>query len=153
MLFATALQSLITELAMFPLVILGTQLCPTGIEASAFGCMMALFNLGFTISNLIGGLVMHMLGITSIHFNHIGIFVGICGVSMLIPLLFQHVLLPPLPLDAVWKTSDELTQVRLSREHHDHDDRGYQHTSEPRARDDNVSDVHTPGSESVDPFA
>lgn len=74
------------KIALMPIMVLATQLCPTGVEATLFALMMAVLNLGHLISHELGAVLTQVLGVTEQNFEHLGLLVLITSLSTLLPL-------------------------------------------------------------------
>jgi folate/biopterin transporter len=83
------------QIAFLPVLVLSARLCPAGIEASLFALLMSIWNLSGLVSQELGALLTHWLGVTETNFDHLWLLVVITNLSTLLPLP----LLGWLPLD------------------------------------------------------
>lgn len=81
------------QIAFMPILVLSARLCPEGIEASFFALLMSIWNLAGLISNELGALLTHWLGVTETNFEHLWLLLLITNLSSLLP-LFLIKLLP-----------------------------------------------------------
>ena len=58
-----------------PISILACRMCPKNIEGTMFAMVTATWNLGSNISNLLGGLVMEVFGVTDTNFDNLSYMV------------------------------------------------------------------------------
>jgi len=78
--------SAIGEVALMPILVLATRLCPAGIEATFFALIMSIFNLAGFLSYQLGGLLTALLGITETNFDQLWLLVILTNLSTLLPL-------------------------------------------------------------------
>jgi folate/biopterin transporter len=76
------------QIAFMPVLVLSARLCPEGIEASLFALLMSIFNLAGLLSNELGALLTHVLGVTERNFDQLWLLILICNLSSLLPLIF-----------------------------------------------------------------
>jgi folate/biopterin transporter len=76
------------QIAFMPVLVLSARLCPPGIEASLFALLMSVWNLSGLLSQELGALLTHWLGITETNFDKMWILVLITNLSTLLPLPF-----------------------------------------------------------------
>lgn len=81
------------QIAFMPVLVLSARLCPEGIEASFFALLMSIWNLAGLISNELGALLTHWLGVTETNFENLWLLLLITNLSSLLP-LFLIKLLP-----------------------------------------------------------
>ena len=74
------------KIAFMPILVLSARLCPPGVEATLFALLMAVLNLGGLVSNELGALLTHWLGITETHFERLWLLVLLTNLSTLLPL-------------------------------------------------------------------
>lgn len=84
------------QIAFMPVLVLSARLCPEGIEASFFALLMSIWNLGGLLSQELGALLTHWLGVTENNFDNLWLLLLITNLSTLLPLP----LLKLLPNDA-----------------------------------------------------
>ena len=76
------------QIAFMPILVLSARLCPKGIEATLFALLMSIWNLSMLLSQELGSLLTHWLGVTETNFDNMWILVVITNLSTLLPLLF-----------------------------------------------------------------
>ncbi len=74
------------QIAFMPVLVLAARLCPPGIEATLFALLMSAFNLAGFLSQELGSLLMHALGVTEDDFSHLGLLLVLTNLSTLLPL-------------------------------------------------------------------
>lgn len=74
------------QIAFMPVLVLSARLCPPGIEATLFALLMSVFNLSGLVSNELGAILTHWLGISEFQFENLWILVLIANLSTLLPL-------------------------------------------------------------------
>lgn len=74
------------EINWMPILVLACRLCPKNIEGTMYAMLMALFNIGGTISKQLGALFVWMLGITDKNFDNLWIMILITCFSLILPL-------------------------------------------------------------------
>ncbi len=77
-----------TEINTMPILVLACRLCPKNIESTMYALIMAIINLGGSVSQLSGGLLMGYMGINDKNFDNLWILCLITNLFMLIPLPF-----------------------------------------------------------------
>lgn len=75
------------QVLMMPTLVLSARICPQGLEATLYACLMSLLNAGSATSDALGGLLTHLLGVTSSDFNHLFGLVLLCSCLSGIPLV------------------------------------------------------------------
>ena len=58
-----------------PISILACRMCPKNIEGTIYAMVMATWNLGSNISNLLGSFVMRSFGVTATNFDNLSYMV------------------------------------------------------------------------------
>lgn len=76
------------KIAFMPILVLAARLCPPGVEATLFALLMSISNFGGLLSNQLGALLTHWLGVTETNFDNLGLLVVISSASRFLPLLF-----------------------------------------------------------------
>lgn len=76
------------KIAWMPILVLAARLCPPGVEATFFALLMSIHNLGGLLSNQLGALLTHWLGVTETNFDNLWLLVVISSASRFLPLLF-----------------------------------------------------------------
>lgn len=74
------------QIAFMPVLILSARLCPPGIEATLFALLMSILNLSGLLSQELGALLTHFLGVTETNFDNLWVLVTIANFSTLLPL-------------------------------------------------------------------
>lgn len=74
------------QIAFLPVLVLSARLCPPGIEASLFALLMSIWNLSGLLSQELGALLTHALGVTETNFDRLWLLVIITNLSTLLPL-------------------------------------------------------------------
>jgi folate/biopterin transporter len=92
------------QIAYMPVLVLAARLCPPGVEATFFALLMSITNLGGLVSNELGAVLMHQLGITETNFDAMWLLVVIANLSHLLPLPFLSWLPAGDSLDETAKT-------------------------------------------------
>ncbi|MGQ9838013.1 MAG: folate/biopterin family MFS transporter [Cyanobacteriota bacterium] len=85
------------QIAFMPVLVLAARLCPAGIEATLFALLMSAFNLAGFLSQELGSLLMHGLGVTETDFSALGFLLILTNLSTLLPLPFLNWLPEGLP--------------------------------------------------------
>jgi len=78
------------EIAFLPFMVLAARLCPPGIEATMFALLMSFWNLARLVSQELGALLTHLLGVTETNFDLLWLLVLVTNASTLLPLLGLH---------------------------------------------------------------
>ncbi|MEN9231186.1 MAG: folate/biopterin family MFS transporter [Thermostichus sp. DG02_5_bins_236] len=86
------------QIAFMPVLVLAARLCPPGIEATLFALLMSVFNLAGFLSQELGSLLMHGLGVTETDFSALGLLLILTNLSTLLPLPFLAWLPEGIPL-------------------------------------------------------
>jgi folate/biopterin transporter len=74
------------QIAFLPVLVLSARLCPVGIEASLFALLMSIWNLSGLVSQELGSLLTHWLGVTENEFQNLWLLVVVVNLSTLLPL-------------------------------------------------------------------
>jgi folate/biopterin transporter len=80
--------SVMGQIAFLPVLVLSARLCPPGVEASLFALLMSIINLSNLLSQEMGALLTHWLGVTETNFDKLWLLVLITNISTLLPLPF-----------------------------------------------------------------
>ncbi|OCQ99410.1 folate-biopterin transporter [Oscillatoriales cyanobacterium USR001] len=83
---------MVGQIAYMPLLVLSAQLCPEGVEATLFALLMSVLNLAGLVSNELGALLTHWLGVTATNFDNLWLLILIAKLSHLLPLPFLGLL-------------------------------------------------------------
>jgi folate/biopterin transporter len=95
------------QIAFMPILVLAARICPAGIEATLFALLMSALNLAGIVSQELGAILMHWLGVTETDFTAMPTLVLIANATTLLPLPF----LGWLPDDAAVTTQSEAEYV------------------------------------------
>ena len=74
------------QIAFMPVLVLSARLCPSGIEATLFALLMSIWNLSGLLSQELGALLTHWLGVTETNFDNLWLLVVLTNLSTLLPL-------------------------------------------------------------------
>ncbi|VWU48638.1 folate transporter 2, putative [Hepatocystis sp. ex Piliocolobus tephrosceles] len=77
----------ITEIQLLPLFILTANVCQPGLEASVFATILSIKNLGSLTKKGTSSLLTYMMAIDSYNFDHLSLYIFICGLFLLSSLL------------------------------------------------------------------
>jgi hypothetical protein len=83
---------MVGQIAYMPLLVLSAQLCPEGVEATLFALLMSVLNLAALVSNELGALLTHWLGVTATNFDNLWLLILITKLLTLLPLPFLGLL-------------------------------------------------------------
>jgi hypothetical protein len=78
--------TLISQFITMPMVVLGAQICPVGVEGTLYALLMSITNFGGVISSEWGSLFTNMFGVTSTDFSNLWKLLLLCNMSDLIPI-------------------------------------------------------------------
>lgn len=78
------------QIAFMPVLVLSARLCPLGVEATLFALLMSVYNLSGLLSQELGALLTHWLGVTETNFDRLWLLVVITNLSTLLPLPFLN---------------------------------------------------------------
>lgn len=87
------------QIAFMPVLVLGANICPPGVEASLYAALMSVNNLSGGLGNIMGGLATKTLGVTESNFDNLPLLIVLTNLSGLLPLPFLF-LLPKQRTDA-----------------------------------------------------
>ncbi|KAH9253635.1 hypothetical protein BASA81_008471 [Batrachochytrium salamandrivorans] len=88
------ISPMISRWNVMPMLILASQLCPTGVEATFFAMTMGLSNFGGTLGEYFGVGLMEWFGLGAHQYDQLGEFVIARSLCRLLPLLLIPLLLP-----------------------------------------------------------
>lgn len=98
---SSAVQTVVFELAWLPGMLIISQLCPAGKEATMFALLAGSGNLGMNLGGYFGAFLLHLLGVApngsaaeSAQFDKLWIAALIAGMAPCLPLLLIRVLVP-----------------------------------------------------------
>ena len=74
------------QIAFMPVLVLSARLCPAGVEATLFALLMSIWNLSGLLSQELGALLTHWLGVSETNFDNLWLLVVITNLSTLLPL-------------------------------------------------------------------
>ncbi|MEM1425597.1 MAG: folate/biopterin family MFS transporter, partial [Cyanobacteria bacterium P01_H01_bin.130] len=69
------------QIAFMPVLVLAARLCPPGVEATLFALLMSVLNLSGAVSQELGALLTHLLGVTESNFDNLWLLVTITSLS------------------------------------------------------------------------
>lgn len=78
--------TLISQFITMPMVVLGAQICPVGVEGTLYALLMSITNFGGVISSEWGSLFTNMFGVTSTNFTNLWKLLLLCNLSDIIPI-------------------------------------------------------------------
>ncbi|CAL5221093.1 g3223 [Coccomyxa viridis] len=90
------------RLALMPLVVLASRICPKGVEATVFGMLMSLHIASFNTGKVLGSVLTTAFSVTSTNFTNLAPLVLVCAIARFLPLPLL-LLLP----DKVTQSEDE----------------------------------------------
>jgi len=82
------------ELGHMPLRVMAARVCPVGVEATLFACLMAVANLAHLVSEAGAGLLTRAFGVTKSDMGALSALVITCAVIHAVPVLFIPCLVP-----------------------------------------------------------
>lgn len=88
----SAILTVMGQIAFMPVLVLSARLCPAGVEATLFALLMSILNLSGLVSQELGALLTHWLGVTESNFDKMWLLVLITNISSLFPLVFLNLL-------------------------------------------------------------
>ena len=92
-----ALISIVGQIMMMPICVLGARLCPEGIEGSLYSTLMSVSNFGGLIATWAGaGLTAHF-GVTGDNFSNLWQLSVMCTAFTLVPLACVRLVPPVIP--------------------------------------------------------
>lgn len=80
--------TVVGQIAFMPVLVLAARLCPPGIEATLFALLMSVFNIAGAVSQELGALLTHWMGITPENFELLWLLVLVTNLTTLLPLPF-----------------------------------------------------------------
>lgn len=78
--------TLVGQFITMPMVVLGAQLCPPGVEGSLYALLMSITNIGGVVAEEWGSLLTNMFGVTGTNFVNLWKLILLCHAFDLIPL-------------------------------------------------------------------
>ena len=78
--------TLVGQFITMPMVVLGAQLCPPGVEGSLYALLMSITNIGDVVANEWGSLLTNMFGVTGTNFANLWKLMLLCHAFDLVPL-------------------------------------------------------------------
>lgn len=79
--------TLVGQFVSMPMVVLGAQLCPIGVEGSLYALLMSITNIGGVVSEEWGSLLTSMFGITGTNFVNLWKLILLCNAFDLLPMM------------------------------------------------------------------
>jgi len=80
------------QIAFMPVLVLGANICPPGVEASLYAALMSVNNLSGSLGSVLGGLMTKALHVTEKDFSNLPLLIVITNLSGLLPLPFLNLL-------------------------------------------------------------
>ncbi|MEO0803066.1 MAG: folate/biopterin family MFS transporter [Cyanobacteria bacterium J06642_2] len=74
------------QIAFMPILVLAARMCPPGIEATLFALLMSVLNLAGLVSQELGAILTHSLGVTETDFTQMWLLVALANATTLLPL-------------------------------------------------------------------
>jgi len=82
------ISSLFDNVLLLLILVYAARVCPKNIEGTLFAVIMGILNFAYLISNYLGALILHGLGITETSFENLWIAIVISKVLFIIPIFF-----------------------------------------------------------------
>jgi Na+/melibiose symporter-like transporter len=82
------ISSLFDNVLLLLILVFASRVCPKNIEGTLFAVIMGIINFAYLISNYLGALTLHGLGITENSFQNLWIAIVISKIFFIIPLIF-----------------------------------------------------------------
>ena len=79
--------TLVGELVVMPMVVLGARVCPVGVEGTLYALLMSISNIAGVVSSEWGSLLTKMFGVTAVDFSALWKLMLVCHILDLIPIL------------------------------------------------------------------
>lgn len=79
--------TLVSQFVTMPMVVLGAQICPVGVEGTLYALLMSITNFGGVISSEWGSLFTNMFGVTSTNFTNLWKLLLLCNMMDLVPIV------------------------------------------------------------------
>jgi len=80
--------TVVGQIAFMPVLVLAARLCPPGVEATLFALLMSVFNIAGAVSQELGAILTHWMGVTPDNFEKLWLLVLVTNLSTLLPLPF-----------------------------------------------------------------
>jgi len=90
----SAMTSAVSEIALLPLLVLASRICPPGVEGTLYALIMSISNLGSAISNELSAFFAAILHVTKTDFTNLPWLLVISAVCSLAPCALVTCLLP-----------------------------------------------------------
>ncbi|CAK0782156.1 hypothetical protein CVIRNUC_005589 [Coccomyxa viridis] len=74
------------RLALLPLVVLASRICPKGVEATVFGLLMSLHVASTMTGKVLGSVLTSAFGVTSSNFTNLAPLILVCAIARILPL-------------------------------------------------------------------
>ncbi|KAH0472783.1 MAG: uncharacterized protein KVP18_002472 [Porospora cf. gigantea A] len=82
------LNEAVAELQLLPLLVIGAEICPPGLEGSVYAALISVRNLGMACAKLSSSIGAWYFHVTATDFTYLAEFIIVCGVFNLVPLPF-----------------------------------------------------------------
>jgi len=94
MLSDKAIIAAVSRIAHIPVLIMGAQLCPAGIEGTLYALMMSMLNFGGMLAEHNTAFLMWILGVKKGQYTNLPLLITCCCLFAILPLLLLNQLLP-----------------------------------------------------------
>lgn len=74
------------QVLFMPTLVMSARVCPEGVEATLYACLMSLLNAASGVSDALGGLLTHLFGVTAHNFDHLFALVLLTNCLLVLPL-------------------------------------------------------------------
>lgn len=112
----SAVISVVSQISLMPLIVLGASVCPKGIEGSLYGFLMSLTEIGSIIGDLLGTSLTSSLTITLDNYDNLWLLILICNLCSLVPLCFLPLVPSTLNIQTEQPTEVELDELVAAEE-------------------------------------
>jgi len=111
-----AVISVVSQISLMPLIVLGAAVCPKGIEGTLYAFLMSLTEIGGIIGDLLSTLLTSSLGVDDSNFSNLWILILICNIWSLIPI--SLLFLVPKNLNNSIENGDTFKKIEKAEEEH-----------------------------------
>jgi hypothetical protein len=94
MLSDKAITAAVSRIGHIPVLIMGAQLCPPGIEGTLYALMMSMLNFGAMLGEHMTALAMFILSVRKGQYDNLPYLIALCCTCAILPLLLLNQLLP-----------------------------------------------------------
>jgi len=85
---AQLIQSLFDNILRLLILVFAARVCPKNIEGTLFATIMGIWNFAYLISNYLGALLLHSMGITDTSFQNLWLAILISKILFILPIIF-----------------------------------------------------------------